>query len=115
MTYQDSRSAEALAAELRRIVEQAEQLLGTVGVDGDQLGALRDRVNDTVSQARDKLADLEREARASGKRAAAATETWVRANPWTALAIGAGIGLIIGAVLLGRGGPGAADDTDVGG
>ncbi len=116
MTHpEDTRSTEALAAELRRIVDQAEELLGAAGANGEQLGALKDRVNDTIGQAKARLSDLEREARASGRRAAAATETWVRTNPLTALAIGAGIGLIIGATLLIRPGAAAApDDTDAG-
>jgi len=104
-----NRDPEAIAEELRRIVDQAEELMGNAGV-GEHLNDLRDRVNDTLTQAKAKLADLEKEARVHGKRAAVATETWVRANPWTALAIGAGIGLIIGAVLLTRSGPGAPDD-----
>ena len=111
MSHSDSHGTEALAAELRRIIEQAEGLLGSAGIDGEHLGPLKDRVNDTISQARDKLADLEKEARVQGKRAAVATDTWVRTNPWTALAVGAGIGLIIGAVLMGtRPGASAGDD-----
>ena len=109
MNTHNSRDPETIAAELRRIVDQAEELLASTGA-GDQLNDLRDRVTDTLSQAKARLADLEKEARVQGKRAAVATETWVRANPWTALAIGAGIGLILGAALLTRTGAGTPDD-----
>ncbi len=104
MTEPDTSSADAMAAELRRIIEQAEQLMAAAGADNATLGALKDRVNDTIDSARAKLADLEREARLRGRRAAAATETWVQANPWAALAIGAGVGLIVGALIM-RSGP----------
>jgi ElaB/YqjD/DUF883 family membrane-anchored ribosome-binding protein len=104
MIEQDTSGADALAAELRRIIEQAEQLMDAAGADNATLGALKDRVNDTIDSAREKLAELEQEARRRGRRAAAATETWVQANPWAALAIGAGVGLIIGALIM-RGGP----------
>ncbi|HEY4339102.1 MAG TPA: hypothetical protein VGM97_04065 [Steroidobacteraceae bacterium] len=104
MIEQDTPSADALAAELRRIIEQAEQLMDAAGADNPTLGALKDRVNETIESAREKLAELEQEARRRGRRAAAATETWVQANPWAALAIGAGVGLIVGALIM-RGGP----------
>jgi ElaB/YqjD/DUF883 family membrane-anchored ribosome-binding protein len=109
MTQQDSPGAEALAAELRRIVEQAEALMAAAGADGETLGALKDRVNDTISSAREKLADLEQDARQRGRRAAVATESWIKSNPWAALAIGAGIGLIVGALVM-RGGSSAAPE-----
>ncbi|HTY93752.1 MAG TPA: hypothetical protein VMC02_07690 [Steroidobacteraceae bacterium] len=112
MTQQETSGTEALAAELRRILEQAEQLMGGAAADAPSLGALKDRVNETIGAARAKLADLEQDARQRGRRAAAATESWVRSNPWAALAIGAGIGLIVGALIM-RGGPGAPDDTEV--
>jgi len=110
---QDTPGTEALAAELRRIVEQAEQLLAAAGADGATLGALKDRVNETISSAREKLAELEQDARVRGRRAAVATESWVRANPWAALAIGAGIGLIVGALVMRSGPPPAADEPDL--
>ncbi|HEY6454644.1 MAG TPA: hypothetical protein VIY90_05110 [Steroidobacteraceae bacterium] len=104
MIERDTSNADAMAAELRRIIEQAEQLMGAAGADTATLGALKDRVNETIDSARAKLAELEQEARQRGRRAAAATESWIQANPWAALAIGAGVGLIIGALIM-RGSP----------
>jgi ElaB/YqjD/DUF883 family membrane-anchored ribosome-binding protein len=104
MTEQDTSGADALADELRRIIEQAEQLMEAAGADNATLGALKDRVNETIDSARGKLAELEQEARRRGRRAAAATESWIQANPWAALAIGAGVGLIVGALIM-RGSP----------
>jgi ElaB/YqjD/DUF883 family membrane-anchored ribosome-binding protein len=109
MNQQDTSGTEALAEQLRRIVEQAEQLMGAAGADRATLGALKDRVNETIGSAREKLAELEQEARQRGRRAAVATESWVRSNPWAALAIGAGIGLIVGALIM-RGGPAAGPE-----
>jgi len=104
MTQHDTSATDALAAELRRIVAQAEQLMAAAGADQVVLGGLKDRVNDTIEAARDKLTDLQQQARQRGRGAAVATESWIRANPWAAVAIGAGVGLIVGALLL-RGGP----------
>ncbi|MGC1459413.1 MAG: DUF883 family protein [Steroidobacteraceae bacterium] len=112
MTH-DSPGTEALAAELRRIVEQAEQLMSAAGADSATLGALKDRVNETIGSARDKLADLEQDARQRGRRAAVATESWIKSNPWAALAIGAGIGLIVGALVMRGGPPAATEEPDL--
>jgi ElaB/YqjD/DUF883 family membrane-anchored ribosome-binding protein len=87
MIDRDTSATDAMAAELRRIIEQAEA-------------------------AREKLADLEQEARQRTRRAAAATETWVRSNPWAALAIGAGIGLIVGALIMRSVPPAPPDDPE---
>ena len=106
MTKETS-GTDALAAELKRIVEQAEALMAAAGTDNATIDALKERVNETISSARDKLADLEQDARQRGKRAAVAAESWVRTNPWAALAIGAGIGLIVGALIMRSG---SADD-----
>jgi ElaB/YqjD/DUF883 family membrane-anchored ribosome-binding protein len=110
MTQTDPSDSEALAAELRRIVEEAEELLGAAG-ESVTLGGLKDRVNETLGSARDKLADLEQEARQRGRRAAAVTESWLQTNPWAALAIGAGIGLVVGALIM-RAGPPPAPPED---
>jgi ElaB/YqjD/DUF883 family membrane-anchored ribosome-binding protein len=109
MTPQDPSGADALAAELRRIVEQAEQLMEAAGAENVTLGGLKDRVNDTIEAAREKLVDLQEEARLRGRSAALATESWIRLNPWAAVAIGAGVGLIVGALLM-RSGPSAVPD-----
>ncbi|MEJ0008079.1 MAG: hypothetical protein WDM77_17370 [Steroidobacteraceae bacterium] len=46
MTQQDTSATDALAAELRRIIDQAEQLMGSAGVGGEALGELKNRVNE---------------------------------------------------------------------
>jgi ElaB/YqjD/DUF883 family membrane-anchored ribosome-binding protein len=56
---------------------------------------------------------MEQDARQRGRRAAVATESWIRSNPWAALAIGAGLGLIVGALVM-RSGPAApAEEPDL--
>ena len=85
--------------------------MGAAGADSATLGDLKDRVNQTIEAAREKLADIEQEARQRGRRAAAATESWVRSNPWAALAIGAGVGLIVGALIM-RSQPAHPDDPE---
>ena len=112
MTDRDTSATDAMAEQLRRIIEQAEQLMSAAGADTANLGDLKERVNETIEAAREKLADLELEARHRTRRAAAATESWVRSNPWAALAVGAGIGLIVGALIMRSVPPAPPDDPE---
>jgi ElaB/YqjD/DUF883 family membrane-anchored ribosome-binding protein len=92
-----------LAEELRQIVNQAEALLNAMGEDGDAAtAALRERVNDSIDAARSRLADIEEQAHRVSQRAAGAAEAWVRDNPWSAVLIAAGLGLVIGTLLARR-------------
>lgn len=90
---------EVLAAELHRLIDEAEALFESAGIDDEKLSDLRGRVNDTIAQARQRLAELEESTLARGRRAVTATTQWVRTNPWTSIAIGGGVGLIVGTAL----------------
>lgn len=93
-----------LGDELRNVVDHAEALLGALSDDGDaRLDRLRERVLGSIDTARARLADMERDSERPSERAAAAFERWMLENPWTAVAIGAGVGLAIGFLLSGRG------------
>ena len=105
-----SASASALADELRNVVNEAEALLRAIAEDRDSpLGALKDRVHESLDVAKARLADLQVEAQRTGRRAAAAANTWVERNPWTAVALGAGIGVVVGILLAHRGAPQAVE------
>jgi len=103
MLEQTAASGAALADELRNVVSQAEELLNAIGDDGDAaMTALRERVLASIDTARSRLGDLEEQAGRVTQQAATAAEAYVRQNPWTSIAIGAGIGLLIGALLISR-------------
>ena len=94
----------ALADELRNVLHQVEELVHAVGEDRDAaVVAARDRMSGVLDSAKGRLADLERSATRKAKKLRKAANSYVSDNPWTALSIGAGIGLLLGA-LLGPGG-----------
>ena len=100
--------SDALAEELRTVVSEAEALLGAMGDEGDgALQSLRDRVHDSIDTAKARLADLQEQADRVGQRAATAAANWIVENPWTAVAIGASVGLIIGMMVARRAAGGA--------
>jgi ElaB/YqjD/DUF883 family membrane-anchored ribosome-binding protein len=79
--------------ELDRIVAQAEQLLKQLGDEtGDAADAVRERVTQTLNQAKARLAATAVEAEQMVESMAERTDKYVRANPWQAVAIAALLG-----------------------
>ena len=106
MVEQTTDASTVLAEELRQIVNQAEALLNAIGNDGDAaLDGLRARVNESIDAARSRLADIEEQANRTSQRMASAAESWMQENPWAAVAIAAGVGLVIGTILARRSPP----------
>jgi ElaB/YqjD/DUF883 family membrane-anchored ribosome-binding protein len=95
----------ALAEELRNVVRQAEKLLIALGEDREEaLVELRQHVTVAVAEAKKRLADFEDQARRFKDTAGAAMDVYVRENPWTAVGIGAALGLLLGAWVASEGG-----------
>jgi ElaB/YqjD/DUF883 family membrane-anchored ribosome-binding protein len=84
--------------ELNRIVSQAEALLQQLGEQtGEAAEAVRDRVTQTLNQAKAKLAATAVEAEQVAETVAQKTDQYVRSNPWQSVVIAALLG---GAVTL---------------
>jgi ElaB/YqjD/DUF883 family membrane-anchored ribosome-binding protein len=82
--------------DLNRIVEQAESLLRTLGDEGGQAAeAVRDRVTETLQQAKARLAATAVEASAVAESLADRADTYVRRNPWQSVAIAALLGGVV--------------------
>jgi ElaB/YqjD/DUF883 family membrane-anchored ribosome-binding protein len=91
-----------LMADLRQVISDAEELL-RLGADqtGDRATEWRSRVQERITDARHKLADLQDSAIQRARAAGHAADDYVHDNPWKAVGAAAGIGLIIG-LLIGR-------------
>lgn len=90
----------ALAEELRNVMRQAEKLVIALSEDREEaLVELRERVSVAVTEGKKKLAQFEEQARRFKGTAGAAVDEYVRENPWTAVGVGAAIGLILGSWL----------------
>lgn len=82
--------------ELNRIVDQAEALLRSLGNDtGEAAEAVRERVSETLSQAKARLAVTASEAEQVAQSLADRTDSYVRQNPWQAVAIAALLGSVV--------------------
>jgi ElaB/YqjD/DUF883 family membrane-anchored ribosome-binding protein len=87
--------------ELNRIVKQAESLLRSLGEDGGEaVDAVRDRVTETLHQAKARLAETAVEAEAAVESIAERTDSYVRQNPWQSVAAAALFGGVVTYLLM---------------
>ena len=107
MNYSDladsaAETKDQLVANLRRVISDAEDLLAaTAGQTDSKMADLRARAKENLAVAREKLADVRDASRERARQAAAATDEYVRDNPWSSIGAAAALGLLVG-VLLGR-------------
>ena len=93
---------EKLAADLRLVIADAEELLQiTSSQTGDKVAELRARVGMNLRVARAKLSEADAALRDKAREAARATDDYVHENPWRSIGIAAGAGLLVG-LLIGR-------------
>ncbi len=96
-------SKEKLMQDLQLVVSDAEELLrATAGQAGEKVTAARARIEESLSAARERLADAQEAMLQKTREAARATDEYVHENPWRAVGIAAGVGLVVG-MLISRG------------
>ncbi len=96
-------SKEKLMQDMRAVVNDAEELLrATAGQAGDKVAAARERIQANLASAKERLAEAEHALVEKTKQTAKATDEYVHENPWKAVGIAAGVGLIVG-LLISRG------------
>lgn len=93
---------EKLMADLKLVVADAEALLhATAGQAGEGVAELRQRVQASLSQAKDGLIHVQHAVVEKARATAKATDEYVHENPWSSVGIAAGVGLLVG-LLIGR-------------
>ena len=86
--------------DLRRVVDDAEALMrGTSGLVGERAAEARERAAESVRAARERQSGHEEELHDRARDAAQGTEDYVRRNPWQAVGIAAGVGLLLGVLI----------------
>lgn len=96
----DPVTAAKLMEDLQAVVRDAEALLhATAAQTGDRIDAVRARAEESLQQAKTRLAGAQDEVLQSAREAAAAAETYVKKNPWQSVGIAAGVGLLLGLLL----------------
>ena len=91
---------EKLMADLRLVVTDAEELLKlTANHVGEGAAGLRERLHERITDAKHKLLDLQAAATEKAKAVGHAADDYVHEHPWKSVAIGAGLGVILGMLI----------------
>ena len=90
-------SASQLIDDLTAVIKDAESLLRvTAAQTGDKVEEIRARAEETVRNAKARLGEVEEQALERAREFAGDADEYVRGNPWQAVGIAAGIGLLVG-------------------
>ncbi|MEO5733094.1 MAG: DUF883 family protein [Rubrivivax sp.] len=100
MSQLTANQREKLIADLRLVVSDAESLLKLTAEEiGESAIGLRNRLQERLSEAKTNVVDMQASARERAARATRATDEYAHEHPWQSMAVGAVIGVLIGALL----------------
>ena len=89
-----------LVQDMRTVISDAEDLLrATANQAGEKIAVARERIQDSLHQAKVKLAEAEAVVSQRAKQAARYTDDYVHENPWSAIGVAAAIGLLLGLLM----------------
>lgn len=89
-----------LAQSLRRVVADAEALLGATRDEaGDAVDEVRNRLRKNMDEARERLHEAEARLQRDARRAAAHAEDYIHENLWSTLGVAAAAGLVLGLLM----------------
>jgi ElaB/YqjD/DUF883 family membrane-anchored ribosome-binding protein len=92
--------SERLVADVKILVNDTEELVkATASETGEKVVELRNRVQDAVTNIKPQLAKLETVVVDKAKTTVTAAATYLHENPWAAVGVSAGIGLVIGLLI----------------
>jgi ElaB/YqjD/DUF883 family membrane-anchored ribosome-binding protein len=93
-------SREKLTSDLRTVIADAEELLrATAGQMGEKAVVARERIQESLRVAKDKLSRAEEAMVDRTKAAARVTDDYVHDHPWGAVGIAAAAGLVLGMLI----------------
>jgi len=93
-------TTDQLMSDLKTVMSDAEALLkATSNQTGERIQEVRARAEESLRQARERVTQVEQDALKAAREMAEATEEYVRDNPWQAVGVAAGVGLLLGLVL----------------
>ncbi len=88
------------ANHMRTFIADTEEFLKeTAGQVGDKIQTIRANIEETLSDAKDKILELEHDAVKKMKKGARMADKFVHKNPWSSIGIAAATGLILGLII----------------
>jgi ElaB/YqjD/DUF883 family membrane-anchored ribosome-binding protein len=96
----EGEAKERLIGDLKSLIADAEELLrATKSQAGDAVAAARQKIEQSLIEGKKALSDAEQVMIQRSKEAADIADDYVRENPWSAIGIAAGVGLLLGLML----------------
>src|SRR4051812_24458174 len=90
-------TVDKLLEDLQAVVTDAEALLkATAGNAGEKVQEARSRAEESLSAARERLDEVREDAVLKAREFVSSGEEYVRRNPWQAVGIAAGAGVLVG-------------------
>jgi ElaB/YqjD/DUF883 family membrane-anchored ribosome-binding protein len=94
----------ALRGDIQNVVSDAQELLKTVQTEGEsKLSEIKGLASAQLETAKQKYGEIQQTVQDGAKLAINETDQYVHSNPWTAIGVGAAVGVVIG-YLCGRAG-----------
>lgn len=91
---------EKLVSDIKVLIDDAEELLkATATHAGERVATVRQRIEQSLHEGKRSLAETEGLLLDEGKEAARAADAYVRENPWTAVGMATGVGLVLGLLI----------------
>ena len=91
---------EKLVTDLKTLVNDAEELFkATATQAGEKVAVARQKVEQSLIEGRKALADAEKVLVKKSKECAEIADDYVRENPWGAIGIATGVGLLLGLLI----------------
>jgi ElaB/YqjD/DUF883 family membrane-anchored ribosome-binding protein len=99
----DHVTTQRLKDDLSMVLRDAEALIkASAEHGGEKTAEARAKIRESLDAAKRRLQEAERAAVRHGEDAVHATEDYARRNPWQAMGVAAGVGLVIGVLLARR-------------
>lgn len=91
---------EKLVGDLKTLIVDAEELLKASATQaGEKFSVARQKIEQSLVEGKKSLADAEKLLVKKSKEAADVADDYVRENPWGAVGIAAGIGIVLGLLI----------------
>lgn len=98
-----SAQTERLVTDVKILVNDTEELVkATASQAGEKIVEMRNRAQQAVNNLKPQLVRIETAVVEKAKATATATDAYVHDNPWTAIGVAAGIGMVIGMLICRR-------------
>lgn len=98
-----NKSRSRLVQDFNTVLDDAQALLRHAAGDaGKGYADARERLANSVQQARERIGSAEEAMLESARQAGHSADSYVRSHPWETIAVGAGVGLLVGMLIARR-------------